>query len=474
MPINSFLYPGAKSPTPGYEVANSGRFNRADNAFLSKTFSGAGTRTKYTVSAWVKRSGLGTTQTIFSAGTGANNYMAINFNGADNRLYWQSYSNDGANYDYFLYTTRRFRDPTAWLHVVCAFDSTQGTSSNRQKIYINGVQETVFTTETYSGSYSDYAFNSILHRIGEETASTGRQFDGYITEVCAIDGSQLAPTDFGEFDEDSPTIWKPKDVSGLTFGTNGFYLDFENSSELGTDVSGNSNTFTENNLDATDQATDTCTNNFATLNPLYYSSSQSTLSDGNLTATSSGANWNNFHSTIAPSAGKWYWEVKVVNVGSNTHPIGIIGTDDSELNKTSLGDAFDNGTTGISYVQTGDKDVAGSRTSYGDSYTTNDIIGVAMDLDNHKLYFSKNGTFQNSGDPTSGSTGTGAISIVSGHSYLASFAHYNTMVDSINFGSPSFSISSGNADGNGYGNFEYSVPSNYYSLCSKNLAEYGG
>ena len=128
----------------GYNVANSGMFNRADDAFLSKTFSSAGTRTKYTVSAWVKRSGLGTTQTIFSAGTGVNNYMAINFNGADNTLYWQSYSNDGANYDYFLNTTRRFRDPTAWLHVVCAFDSTQGTASNRQKIYINGVQETVF------------------------------------------------------------------------------------------------------------------------------------------------------------------------------------------------------------------------------------------------------------------------------------------------------------------------------------------
>ena len=138
--------------------------------------------------------------------------------------------------------------------------------------------------------------------------------------------------------------------------------------------------------------------------------------------------------------------------------------------------SFDNGTTGISYVQTGDKDVAGSRTSYGNSYTTGDIIGVAMDLDNHKLYFSKNGTYQNSGVPTSGATGTGAISIVSGHSYLASFAHYNTMVDSINFGQGYFgttAVASANADGNGVGKMEYAVPSGYYTLNTKNIKEFG-
>ena len=118
----------------GYNVDNSIRFNDGDSAFLSKTFSGAGTRTKYTISVWVKRAAIGSTQCIFSAGTGANNSMTISFNGADNRLYWNSYSNDGANYDYFLNTTRRFRDVSAWYHIVCAFDSTQGTASNRQKM----------------------------------------------------------------------------------------------------------------------------------------------------------------------------------------------------------------------------------------------------------------------------------------------------------------------------------------------------
>ena len=287
-----------------------------------------------------------------------------------------------------------------------------------------------------------------------------------------VDGTAYDASYFGETDSSSG-IWKIKTSPSVTWGNNGFFLKMDTSSP-GSDTSGNNNTFTASGTPSLTQ--DNASNVFATLNSLYYSTSQSTLSNGNLTATSSGANWNNFHSTIAPSTGKWYWEVKVVNVGSNTHPIGIVGADWSDINSTSPADSFDNDTTGISYVQTGDKDVAGSRTSYGDSYTTGDIIGVAMDLDNHKLYFSKNGTYQNSGVPTSGATGTGAISIVSGHSYLASFAHYNTMVDSINFGNGFFgttAVTSSNADAAGYGLMEYAVPTGYYTLCTKNLNTYG-
>ena len=302
-----------------------------------------------------------------------------------------------------------------------------------------------------SQNYDTFNASGNTFRIGRDRTTTA-YLDGILAHTHFIDGTAYPASTFGETDSTSG-IWKPKTAPSVTYGNNGFFLKFENSGAMGTDSSGNSNTFTVSGT--LTQNVDTPSNNFATINPLYYSTSQSTLSNGNLTATSSGANWNNFHSTIAPSTGKWYWEVKVVNVGSNTHPIGIVGTEASDINSTSPGDSFDGDATGISYVQTGD------------------IIGVAMDLDNHKLYFSKNGTYQNSGVPTSGATGTGAISIVSGHSYLASFAHYNTMVDSINFGNPAFSISSGNADGNGYGNFEYAVPNGYYSLNSKNLAEYG-
>ena len=461
----------------GYNVDNSIRFNDGDSAFLSKTFSGAGTRTKYTISVWVKRAAIGSTQCIFSAGTGANNSMTISFNGADNRLYWNSYSNDGANYDYFLNTTRRFRDVSAWYHIVCAFDSTQGTSSNRQKIYINGVQETVFTTETYSGSYSDYAFNNILHEIGQDVGAGSRFFDGYMAEFCAIDGLQLAPTDFGEYDEDSPTIWKPKDVSGLTFGTNGFYLDFENSSELGTDVSGNSNTFTENNLDATDQATDTCTNNFCTMNPLQAQADDLTFAQGNLKITNTGNAWRSSYGTFGSANGKFYFEVKC-QASSDYERFGIVDAD--AMNKQSADGRYDDvgyNSRGYGYGSDGQKTNNGGSPSWGNAWGAGDILGCAFDLTNGKLYFSKNGTFQESGDPTSGSTGTGsAYDIDTGYVYIPALAHYGSGSSmEFNFGGcPSFSISSGNADANGYGNFEYAPPTGYYALCTKNLAEYGG
>ena len=461
----------------GYEVANSCRFNSADSAQLSKSV-GSSATTKYTLSLWVKRglitNGTGTGQRFFTSTGGSglgDTYFRFN---QDDTIEISGHGSSASTGGYVI-TNRLFRDPTAWMHIVIRYDSTESSANDRFRLYINGVDERTvggYSTSTMPNSSVADNITASGNTIRIGATASAQYFNGYLTEIHFSEGQSYAPTEFGEYDEDSPTIWKPKKAD-ISYGTSGFHLDFEDSSNMGNDANGGTD-FTETNIDATDQATDTCTNNFATINLLYYTTSQSTLSDGNLTATSSGANWNNFHSTIAPSTGKWYWEVKVVNVGSNTHPIGIVGTDDSELNKTSLGDAFDNGATGISYVQTGDKDVAGSRTSYGDSYTTNDIIGVAMDLDNHKLYFSKNGTFQNSGNPASGATGTGAISIVSGHSYLASFAHYNTMVDSINFGSPSFAISSGNADGNGYGNFEYSVPSGYLSLCTKNLGSDGG
>ena len=423
---------------------------------------------KWTYSGWVKRSEIGNTTHLFNFYDDANNRGGLRFN-SDNTLMY--YEHLGGSTVVNKTTNRVFRDVSAWYHVMVAVDKS--VSSPDTQIYINGVEETSFSTDNdYSQNQTTKINDTDTLYINSEDGSSNIH-NQLMAHVHWVSGYKLTPATFGETDSTSG-IWKPKTAPSVTYGTNGFFLKFENSAAMGTDSSGNSNTFAVSG--SMTQNVDTPSNNFATINPLYYSTSQSTLSNGNLTATSSGANWNNFHSTLAPSTGKWYWEVKVVNVGSNTHPIGIVGTDDTELNKTSLGDAFDNGTTGISYVQTGDKDVAGSRTSYGNSYTTGDIIGVAMDLDNLKLYFSKNGTYQNSGVPTSGSTGTGAISIVSGHSYLASFAHYNTMVDSINFGQGFFgttAVASANADANGHGAMEYAVPSGYYTLNTKNIKEFG-
>jgi len=469
MPINSFLYPAPSTPTFAYNVANSLRFNSGSSDYLNRTATSGNQRT-FTFSCWFKLCDTAT-QYLSSQSSGSNSYMAIYIQSSEVRVYDQNNSNQTL----YFRTNRLLRDFSAWYHLMVAVDTTQSTESNRVKIYINGVQETSFASSTYPSQNTDTNINhnGTVFQIGRYDytgiGSPTHYLNSYLAETVLVDGSQLDQTSFGEFDSDSPTIWKPIDVSGLTFGTNGFYLDFEDSSALGNDAAG-SNNFTVNNLTAVDQSTDTCTNNFATLNPLVIGNSP-TLAEGNLKFSSSDANWRASASTIGFTQGKWYAEFKLdsannyVNTGIATMS-HFQQTTNVKIGYTSTSYGYD--------ANNGNYYVGDSATSYGASLSSGDILGVALDLDNNKLYFSKNGTFQNSGDPTSGSTGTGAISITSGLEYfIATSAYGSGKGASANFGSPSFSISSGNTDANGYGNFEYSVPSGYYALNTKNLAEFG-
>jgi hypothetical protein len=349
---------------------------------------------------------------------------------------------------------------------VVAFDTTQATASNRVKLYVNGTQVTTFDASVYPSQNENLFFNysSSTYQIGKNHQPA--YFSGYLAETYMIDGQQLTPSSFGEFDSDT-NIWKPKAYTG-TYGTNGFYLQFKNSASLGTDSSGNGNTFTVNNLTSNDQTTDTPTNNFATMNPLT-SFGTVTLAEGNL-QVGVPDNTANSTSTFMVSSGKWYWEVKQT-VGT----LAMVGIrpEGMNYNQNSL---FNLTGTNQGYYYYGDSgNIRPANTAYGNTFGVNDIIGVALDLDNNKLYFSKNGTFQNSGVPTSGATGTGAVSIAtSGLTWGFSFTSGGGS-DTIqcNFGNPPFTISSGNADANGYGNFEYAVPSGYFALCTKNLADYG-
>jgi hypothetical protein len=465
----------ANTISGGYEVANSLRFDDGSSDYLTRTPASASNRKTWTYSTWIKSNVLTGAHRLFTSydGSTATNQSTISWGGGlDYRL--QLYNAPSGSPTINLITNRIFRDLSAWYHVVVAVDTTQATGSSRAKIYINGVQETSFSTELYGSQNEDFWINSNqLHTIGRRQDNS-QYFDGYMSEVCFIDGQQLTPTSFGEFDEDT-NIWKPIDVSGLTFGTNGFYLDFENSGSLGADVSGNGNNFTVNNLTSIDQTTDTCTNNFATLNALANYYFNGTLSEGNLKVVSSGSVESYLTGTIAVSTGKWYWEIKVTASGSNYEFIGIA----DKLATASNFTPYSGNSKVISYSGHDGKSIYGSTgTAYGDTYTTGDIIGVAMDLDNNKLYFSKNGVFQNSGVPTSGATGTGALAIDSSPAdgvWYPQFAniHNTSSTFEANFGNPPFTISSGNTDGDGYGNFEYAVPSGYYSLNTKNLAEYG-
>jgi hypothetical protein len=472
MPINSFLYPGAKV-TSAYEVANSLRFNSGSSDYLSNTNSTPTNNDICTFSFWIKFS-KESTNAICSAHTdGANRFQIFHLGGSQLQIFQEVSDTTNIN----LKTNRLFRDISAWYHIVYEIDTTQSTDSNRIKMYVNGVQETSFSTETYPSQNDNIRFNtnSLVQEIGRANASDYGSY--YLAEFVFVDGTALDQTSFGEFDSDSPTIWKPKDVSGLTLGNNGFYLDFENSSGLGNDATG-TNHFAVNNLTAVDQSTDTCTNNYATMNPIAAqagsseSSSVITFTEGNLDLDAISSETG--IATIGVDTGKWYWEVKVLT-DQDGLTIGGVNQHhhlDAELaynspSSPSTAKAFGYyGGNGNKVTTIGD----GSQfSSYGDAIAVNDIIGVALNLDDDEVVFYKNGTAQNSG------TAISITALGTGELYFPAVGNYSASAIkvSFNFGSPSFSISSGNSDANGYGNFEYSVPSGYYALNSKNLAEFG-
>jgi hypothetical protein len=288
-----------------------------------------------------------------------------------------------------------------------------------------------------------------------------------MTEIVFVDGTALDQTSFGEFDSDSPNIWKPKDVSGLTFGTNGFYLDFENASSLGADVSGNSNNFTVNNLTSLDQSTDTCTNNFATLNPLVKGNASITLSEGNLKGVFPGS-WTAIPATFGLTKGKWYFEAKNETSGQNAF-IGVV-TENQDWDDST---PYDETTGVVLYGPGGRKTVDGTDTDgFFATLSSGQIVGVALDLDSSTktIQFSVNGTDTPNSTPVDLPSTFDNVFIFPYFSGNSSSATSNW---EINFGSPPYSISSGNSDANGYGNFEYSVPSGFYSINTKNLAEFG-
>ena len=448
---------GANSTTGGYNVDNSLRFNRSDSPYLSRSLSS--TSTTWTYSTWVKRSTLGngnvsTTNYLISWGSSGTDATGINFTRDNNLAYYSEDSPDNI----FIETDGLYRDVSAWYHVVVECDATNIT------IYVNGVS-------VKTGINANPLDTSTMN-IGKWVTSA-YYHDGYMAEVVFIEGTALDPTSFGEFDEDSG-IWKPIDVSGLTFGTNGFYLDFKDSSALGNDVSGNNNDFTVYNLTAIDQSTDTCTNNFATYNSIFGMGRQDqlTYSEGN-TVVVSGAT-SGFDttavSTFAFDSGKWYAEFKLTSDADGAY----VGVATSNLNFTNSGiDTSGNSNCWITRGDDGTVRNNGSTAYFGTSFSNNDIIQIAIDMDNSKIWWGLNGTYGNSGNPATGANS--AYSNLSGELMIIVGDNFSSRTPTIkaNFGSPAFSISSGNSDADGHGNFEYAVPSGYFALCTKNLAEYG-
>jgi len=444
---------------------------------MEYTASNASNRRTWTWSAWIKRSDKRTNnfQVLFSS-TPTGPAERIMFEG--DKL---TYDHDKAGTDFSVSTPGVLRDFSAWYHVVVMKDTTQSTETNRIKIYVNGVQQTlVEVQEGFPGQNLESTINTAaetqLFAQGD-----GEEFGGYACEVVFCDGQSLAADQFGEFDEDSG-IWKPIDVSGLTFGTNGYYLNFADSSALGTDVSGNGNDYATANLAATDQSTDTCTNNFCTLNSLAArGSSGNTLAEGNLqySAVADGGDSSVFGTIGIPPGMKVYFEVKLVqNTAQNS--IGIHNLYDGGDGAFVKGGS-ETGT--YSFKPRG----ASSVTQYFNNGSANNhdvnnvangtILGVAIDNDNGQIHYHIAGTYINSSDPTDNNpvalvTGFGGASEQYIHVSLDTSGGTEP-INQFNFGSPMHSISSSNADANGHGNFEFAVPSGYFALCTKNLAEHG-
>jgi len=432
------------------------------NTYLERTFS-AGNRKTWTMSAWIKRSSLSSHQRFFVWGSGG---YGLIWEGSDRYDALRTYVAVGSNSEFL--TNRLFRDTNAWYHIVLKIDTTQSTAADRMRLYINGVEETSFASRTYPNQNEDTSINQAgICRLGVNTVALNSYFDGSMSHVHFIDGTAYDATAFGEYDANG--VWKIKTSPSVTYGTNGFFILKDGNSV--TDQSGNSNNFTVAGGTLTNTE-DSPSNVFATMNPLDNNYASSTFSNGNNTIVTNSGNYTYNTATLGASSGKYYWEVKVDNT-STVDVIGITG-------KLSTASTYFLGTSNdsVGYEDSGVYYTNNSQVSpYGDSYTTNDIIGVAMDLDNNKLYFSKNGVFQNSGVPTSGATGTGAIDITTSSTgfYFPALGDYTSAAIStfsVNFGNGYFgttAVASAGTNASGNGIFEFDVPTGYTALSTKGL-----
>lgn len=442
------------------------------STYLSRTTSTAGNGQRFTISGWFKKSSATEEGEIINCYGG---------NTSDANVFHWGWISGGAGLStlsislysgtHILRTNRKFRDTSAWYHLVLAVDTTQATDTNRLKLYVNGVQETSFQDTNYPVQNYSYVFglgSSKMFTIGSQTYDGGsnynRFFNGSMAHVHFIDGTAYDASTFGETDA-TTGIWKPIFAPSVTYGTNGFFLKFENSGSMGTDSSGNANNFTVNGTMT--QNIDTPSNVFATMNPLVPTTALN-FSNGDTTLTGTNAtNYaSNNTSTFGVSSGKYYFEIEYDTAGSNNFssigisPISISATTNptGALNDVILvtmeNQLYVEGTNSASYL--------------GSTPTTGDIIQIALDMDNGKVFFGLNGTFV--GDPVAG-TGGAFSGITSGETIALNIRPLDA-VFKCNFGNGYFgttAVASAQNPDDGIGIFEYSVPTGYKALCTKSI-----
>ena len=452
------------------------------SSHLNKTFGAQTTagRKTWTFSAWIRRARFTTSQNIIWSDAGSSNYERYMFDNSE-KIYMVGVSSGSTAWE--MTTTRVFRDPAAWYHIMIVRDTTQGSAANRLKLYINGEQETSFSTNSPPAQdYTGYINSTNEMRIGK--GNTAEYFDGQMTHINFVDSAALAPANFGETDA-TTGIWKPKpSPTGVTYGTNGFFLKMDNSANMGLDSSGQGNNWTVNGTIL--QVRDTPSNIFSTINAVdqhYFwgTDNNNNMTNFNTTVQTGNSQYGVVGSSLGVSKGKYYWEVKPFNKNGGNDSELMIGV--TSTFPQSAGHTLGYYPNDVGYRGNGTKQINNSQTSYGNAYAINDIIGVAMDLDNNKIYFSKNGVFQNSGVPTSGSTGTGAISLTDPDStergfYMPSISFVDQTYHAkfhLNMGLGFFGTtavsSPADVPDDGIGAFEYDVPAGYRALCTKSINE---
>tara|TARA_B100001094_G_C18171672_1_gene795491 strand:+ start:188 stop:1582 length:1395 start_codon:yes stop_codon:yes gene_type:complete len=453
------------SISTGYEIPGSIKFEEDNLEGMYAQPTAAGNRRTWTASLWFKRTELTTSghyHSLIVSKVGSETgsvYITptdeiicdVGYGGTRNRQQ----------------TQMKFRDPSAWYHIVWRVDTTQSTAADRHRLYVNGVLQEWTTIDGYPDqNFESYWNNNIPIYVGIYGTYNNYGACAYIAEIHHTDGISNAPTEFGEFDEDSG-IWKPIKYEG-NYGAQGFYLPFDDVSAIGKNGHGNDVNFTLQNISAADYSTDTPTNNFCTWSSLWNYASYPTISEGGTKVRIADSTNEGAKATIGLTNGKWYWEAKpFYTLGAQQIGIQTDGDSNIYANANSTANNYTMWINPIGYYYT----YADGQTESADQgwdLTADDWLGIALDMDSstQTIKYYKNGSLIQSRD---------LISEMQGRTVFPFLMNYENRSWDINFGGYTINtISSAASDGNGYGTFEYAPPSGYYAICTKNLAEYGG
>ena len=431
-------------------------------------------RYKYTISGWFKRSKLTDREMFLRFSASSGGYFFFEFK-SDDTIGFNDYDGGASGRCEYQVTTRKFRDTNAYYHLVLTVDSTETSSSDRVKIWVNGELQTIQSngSEVCPSNYQTFATSGALQYVGGDGTYTTRYYNGVISHLHFCEGYAYDASDFGSTDATTGE-WKINTSPSVTYGTNGFFL-FKDDNSL-TDRSGQGNNFSTHSGTLT-KTEDNPSNVFAVLNSL--PKSGVSFSYGNLQADNQSSDWTSALATFGSSTGKWYAEFKVTDDASGTtrNMFGVCDARDvqtmseDELGQNTSGRVGD--TVGYSGNGSGNclKNGSDQGSGFNTTYTIGDIISVALDCDNGAVYIAKNGTYLNSGSPTSGASKTGAVTITTGETYLIGGTVYNSTYQA-NFGNGYFgttAVSSAGTNASGIGIFEHDVPTGFTSLSTKGL-----